>query len=209
MTSQVSDAKRTGSREERQAHSSNASGRKQVHNLADAENGHADPKVASSQVQVEATQPDAISSHSAEHKPGSGTAAPVQVQLVSGAAPGSVPASDDNTASVQVKIQTDGMKSEARPEPGEISNAVADGVHKEGKMAVSNGTELTVKLAVRVKGDGAVAGSAVATLPEPRLRDRYVNGNCWHRGEEGRDATRHSTCSCIMRAWQEHLLTAA
>lgn len=177
----MSGAKRTGSREEGQAHSSNAPRLKQVHSLAGAPNSPADhPKPASSQAKAEAQPPDGINSPSTDQKPGHDTAAPpVKVQLVSGN--GQVPAGD-GAASVQVKIQTEDTKCNARPEPGEISNAAAsDGGQKGDNVDVPNGTGLTVKLVVRVKGDEAVGGSPVAKPQEPRLRDRCVSavhGEC-------------------------------
>ena len=172
MILQMSGPKRPGSREEGQAHSSNAARPKQVHSLAGTPNSPADPKPASSQVKAEAQPPDGISSPSTDQKPGSDTAAPIKVQLVNGN--GQVPAGD-GTASVQVKIQTQDTKGDARPEPGEISNTAAcEGGKKGDDVDLSNGTGLTVKLAVRVKGDEAVAGSPVAKPQELKPRDRYV-----------------------------------
>lgn len=177
----MSDGKRAGSREERQAHSSSASGLKQLHSLGGAHNSPADPKVASSQAKLEA-HPDGVSSCSAEQKPGNATAALAKGQLVDAAVRGSVPDGiEDNAALVQVKIQTDTVKSDARPEPGEISNVACEGVGKGGEGDMANGSRLTVKLAVRVKGDEAVGGSPVAVLPELRLRDRYVVENAAQR----------------------------
>ena len=170
----MSNAKRAGSREERQAHSSNTSGLKQSHSLGVTHNSPADPKAASSHVKVEA-QSDAVSSPSTEQKPGNATAAPAEGQLVNEAAPGVVPAGTrDDTVSVQVEIQTDTVKGDARPEPGEISNTAPGGGQKEDEGQMANGSGLAVKLAMRVKGDGAVGGSSLAALPELRLRDRYV-----------------------------------
>lgn len=170
---QISGAKRAASREEGQAHSSNASRLKQVHSLAGAPNSPADPKPASSQVKAEAEQPDGINSPSIDQKPGSDP--PIEVQLVNGK--GQVPAGED-TASVQVKIQTEDSKCDARPEPGEISNAGSGGDQKipggDGAV-VPNGTGLSVKLAVRVRRAEAVGGSPAATPQEPRLKDRYVS----------------------------------
>lgn len=167
ITAQVSDAKRAGSREERQAHSSNTSGLKQMHALGGAHDSPADAKAASSAVKAEA-QPDGVNSPSAFQKPGG------QGQLVTGAVPGSVPAgTEDNAASVEIAIQTDTVMKDARPEPGEINNA-------EGEVAIGSG--LTVKLAVRVNGDETAGASPDVVLPMLRLRDRYVFHN---RGAEG------------------------
>lgn len=170
----MSNAKRAGSREERQAHSSNTLGLRQSHSLGAAHNSPADVKAASSHVKVE-LQSDAVSSPGTEQKPGNASAAPAEGQLENEAAPISVPAAtQDNTVSVQVKVQTDTVQGDVRPEPGEISNAAGEGGQKEDEGQMANGSGLAVKLAVRVKGDGAVGGSPLAVLPELRLRDRYV-----------------------------------
>lgn len=174
MLLQMSNANRAGSREKTQAHSSsNAPGLKQVHSLGRAQNSPAGPKPASSQAKAEAQQPDGINSPSTDPKPGSDTAAPVKVQLVNDEAPRPMLATDE-TACVQVKIQTEDMKCDTRPEPGEISNAACEGGHKRSDLEVLSGTGLTVKLAVRVKRDEAVGGSPVVKPQEPRLRDRCV-----------------------------------
>ena len=171
MAVQVSNAKLAGSREERQAHSSNTSGLKQMHSLGGAHNGPADPKAVSSQVSAQA-QPDGVNSHRVEQKSGNAAAVSANGQLVDGAAPSSVPAGiEDTSTSVQVQLQTDTVKSDARPEPGEISNVAGEEGHRGGEGDMVNGSGLTVKLAVRVKGDEAVGGSPAGML---RLRDRYV-----------------------------------
>lgn len=191
-TAQVSDAKRAGSREERQAQSSNTSGLKQMHSLGGAHNSPADAKAASSGVKAE-PQPDGVNSPSAIQRPGEATAAPAKGQLGAGApVPGSMPAGTEDHA-VEVEIQTDTVMRDARPEPGEISNAASDGGHKGDEGEVANGCGLTVKLAVRVKGDEAAEGSPVAVLPASRLRDRYMFHNT--RGAEGRGAK--SSIGCL------------
>ena len=144
-------------------------------------NSPADRKVASSQVKVEA-QPDGVTSPSAEQKLDTATAAPADRQLVDGAALSSGPAGvQDNAPSVEVKLQADSTKSDARPEPGEISNVACVVGHKRDAWEVPNGSGLTVKLAVRVKGDEAVGSSLVAVLPELRLRDRCAFSHAAHK----------------------------
>lgn len=182
----MSAARRAGSRDEGQAHSSNAPRLKQVQSVAGAFNSPADPKPASSQVKAEAQPLDGINSPSMNQKPGDDP--PIKVQLVNGK--GEVPAGED-TASVQVKIQTEDTKCDARPEPGEISNAASGGGQKGDDVAVPNGTGLSVKLAVRVKGDEAVGGSPAAKPQEPRLRERYV-------------CLVHKDCQCGQCIWASH-----
>lgn len=175
---QVSDAKRGGSREERQAHSSNTLGLKQMHSPGGAHNSPADAKAASSGVKAEA-QPDGVNSPRAVQQPGGATAAAAAAQghLVTGAPVPVFAGSEGNAEPVKVEIQTDTVMTDARSEPGEINNAEGEG---------PNGSGLTVKLAVRVDGDEAAGDSPVAVLPvlpALRLRDRYVYHNI--RGAEG------------------------
>ncbi|KAL3148229.1 hypothetical protein ABBQ38_013701 [Trebouxia sp. C0009 RCD-2024] len=190
--SEMSAARRAGSRDEGQAHSSNAPRLKQVQSVAGAFNSPADPKPASSQVKAEAQPLDGINSPSMNQKPGDDP--PIKVQLVNGK--GEVPAGED-TASVQVKIQTEDTKCDARPEPGEISNAASGGGQKGDDVAVPNGTGLSVKLAVRVKGDEAVGGSPAAKPQEPRLRERDSERSMVKGSErrQGSAARRHRSRS--------------